>query len=113
MDGNDVISQFCAITGQNEDIALQFLSMADFNIEQAIDLFFANGDAIFNAQDEQEEEDHSESFNSPKAMDNTLRRMESSFSAPPEDAQIVRVYSEQGRRKMSILSSRDLSAEGS
>ena len=97
MDGNNVIDQFCAITGQNEDVALQFLSMTDFNAERAIDLFFSNGDAILNAQEEQEEEDHLEDFNSSMSGDESLHRMESSFSRPPEDAQIVRMYSEERR----------------
>ena len=97
MDDNNVISQFCAITGQNEEIALQFLSITDFDAERAIDLFFSNGDVILNAQGEQEEDNILEDYYSPKPNDESLQRMESSFSRPPEDAQIVRMYSEERR----------------
>ena len=97
MDDNNVISNFCSFTGQTEEIALQFLSMADFDIERAVDLFFTNGDAILAAQEEERHENHHNEFNSPKPDEQPLHRVASSYSRPPEDAQIVRVYSDSRR----------------
>ena len=44
MDG-DVVAQFTEITGSKPELAAQYLQLADFNIEQAVQLFFENGGA--------------------------------------------------------------------
>ncbi|OJK05323.1 hypothetical protein ASPACDRAFT_21080 [Aspergillus aculeatus ATCC 16872] len=44
MDG-DVVSQFTEITGSKPELAIQYLQLADFNIEQAMQLYFENGGA--------------------------------------------------------------------
>ncbi|RAK99693.1 DNA-protein crosslink repair co-factor UBX5 [Aspergillus ibericus CBS 121593] len=44
MDG-DVVAQFTEITGSKPELATQYLQLADFNIEQAVQLFFENGGA--------------------------------------------------------------------
>ncbi|KAJ5242402.1 uncharacterized protein N7469_000729 [Penicillium citrinum] len=41
----DVIAQFTEITGSNPELATQYLQLADFNIEQAMQLYFENGGA--------------------------------------------------------------------
>ncbi|PYH78908.1 UBX domain protein [Aspergillus uvarum CBS 121591] len=44
MDG-DVVAQFTEITGSKPELAIQYLQLADFNIEQAMQLYFENGGA--------------------------------------------------------------------
>ncbi|PYH93478.1 putative UBX domain protein [Aspergillus ellipticus CBS 707.79] len=44
MDG-DVVAHFTEITGSKPELATQYLQLADFNIEQAVQLFFENGGA--------------------------------------------------------------------
>ncbi|KAL4930721.1 DNA-protein crosslink repair co-factor UBX5 [Aspergillus undulatus] len=44
MDG-DVVAQFSEITGANPELATQYLQLADFNIEQAMQLYFENDGA--------------------------------------------------------------------
>ncbi|KAH8698288.1 putative UBX domain protein [Talaromyces proteolyticus] len=44
MDG-DVIAQFTEVTGSTPELATQYLEIADFNIEQAMQLYFENGGA--------------------------------------------------------------------
>ncbi|PLB36645.1 DNA-protein crosslink repair co-factor UBX5 [Aspergillus candidus] len=41
----DVVAQFTEITGSNPGLATQYLQLADFNIEQAMQLYFENGGA--------------------------------------------------------------------
>ncbi|PWY67742.1 UBX domain protein [Aspergillus eucalypticola CBS 122712] len=41
----DVVAQFTEITGSNPELATQYLQLTDFNIEQAVQLFFENGGA--------------------------------------------------------------------
>ena len=42
---NDVVAQFSEITGSAPELATQYLQLADFNIEQAMQLYFENGGA--------------------------------------------------------------------
>jgi hypothetical protein len=42
---SDVVAQFTEITGSNPSLATQYLQLADFNIEQAMQLYFENGGA--------------------------------------------------------------------
>ncbi|KAL1846701.1 UBX domain protein Ubx2 [Paecilomyces lecythidis] len=42
---DDVVAQFTEITGSSPKLASQYLELADFNLEQAIQLFFENGGA--------------------------------------------------------------------
>jgi hypothetical protein len=42
---SDVVAQFCDITGSNPELATQYLQLTDFNIEQAMQLYFDNGGA--------------------------------------------------------------------
>ncbi|KAL4881385.1 hypothetical protein BJY04DRAFT_207501 [Aspergillus karnatakaensis] len=44
MDG-DVVAQFAEITGSNPELAAQYLQLTDFNIEQAMQLYFDNNGA--------------------------------------------------------------------
>ncbi|KAI9042271.1 DNA-protein crosslink repair co-factor UBX5 [Aspergillus affinis] len=44
MDG-DVVAQFTEITGSSPQLATQYLQLTDFNIEQAMQLYFENGGA--------------------------------------------------------------------
>lgn len=44
MDDN-VVAQFTEITGSTPELATQYLQLTDFNIEQAMQLFFENGGA--------------------------------------------------------------------
>lgn len=44
MDG-DVLAQFAEITGSSPELATQYLQLTDFNIEQAMQLYFENGGA--------------------------------------------------------------------
>ncbi|XHG05137.1 hypothetical protein AWENTII_008386 [Aspergillus wentii] len=44
MDG-DVVAQFTEITGSKPELATQYLQLTDFNIEQAMQLYFENGGA--------------------------------------------------------------------
>lgn len=44
MDG-DVLAQFTEITGSSPELATQYLQLTDFNIEQAMQLYFENGGA--------------------------------------------------------------------
>ncbi|KKK17717.1 hypothetical protein P175DRAFT_0502647 [Aspergillus ochraceoroseus IBT 24754] len=44
MDG-DVVAQFTEITGSTPELAAQYLQLTDFNIEQAMQLYFENGGA--------------------------------------------------------------------
>lgn len=41
----DVVSQFREVTGSTEELATQYLEIADFDIEQAMQLYFENGGA--------------------------------------------------------------------
>lgn len=41
----DVVAQFAEITGSNPELATQYLQLTDFNIEQAMQLYFENGGA--------------------------------------------------------------------
>ncbi|RAK87854.1 UBX domain protein Ubx2 [Aspergillus tubingensis] len=41
----DVVAQFTEITGSKPELATQYLQLTDFNIEQAVQLFFENGGA--------------------------------------------------------------------
>ncbi|PYH29455.1 DNA-protein crosslink repair co-factor UBX5 [Aspergillus neoniger CBS 115656] len=41
----DVLAQFTEITGSKPELATQYLQLTDFNIEQAVQLFFENGGA--------------------------------------------------------------------
>lgn len=41
----DVLAQFTEITGATADLATQYLQLADFQIEQAMQLYFENGGA--------------------------------------------------------------------
>ncbi|KAL1968501.1 hypothetical protein VTN77DRAFT_1711 [Rasamsonia byssochlamydoides] len=41
----DVVAQFTEITGSTPELAAQYLELADFNIEQAMQLYFENGGA--------------------------------------------------------------------
>jgi hypothetical protein len=41
----DVVAQFTEITGSTPELAAQYLEVADFNIEQAMQLYFENGGA--------------------------------------------------------------------
>jgi len=47
---DDAVAQFMAITSSEVDTAQQYLQAADFNIEQAIELFFASGGASVESQ---------------------------------------------------------------
>ncbi|KAJ5082131.1 hypothetical protein N7532_011174 [Penicillium argentinense] len=40
---SDVVAQFTEITGSTPELATQYLQLADFNIEQAMQLYFENG----------------------------------------------------------------------
>lgn len=40
-EGNDLVANFMAITGADDVVALQMLEAADFDMEQAVNLFFA------------------------------------------------------------------------
>lgn len=42
---DDVVAQFTEITGSTPELATQYLSLADFQIEQAMQLYFENGGA--------------------------------------------------------------------
>ncbi|GAQ46832.1 hypothetical protein AtubIFM55763_005874 [Aspergillus tubingensis] len=42
---SDVVAQFTEITGSKPELATQYLQLTDFNIEQAVQLFFENGGA--------------------------------------------------------------------
>lgn len=42
---SDVVAQFTEITGSTPELATQYLSLADFQIEQAMQLYFENGGA--------------------------------------------------------------------
>ncbi|KAJ5180512.1 hypothetical protein N7492_003722 [Penicillium capsulatum] len=42
---SDVVAQFTEITGSTPELATQYLQLADFNIEQAMQLYFENGGA--------------------------------------------------------------------
>ncbi|OJJ42942.1 hypothetical protein ASPZODRAFT_124545 [Penicilliopsis zonata CBS 506.65] len=44
MDG-DVVAQFSEITGSSPELAIQYLQLTEFNIEQAMQLYFENGGA--------------------------------------------------------------------
>ncbi|KAJ9247261.1 hypothetical protein DTO207G8_8233 [Paecilomyces variotii] len=46
----DVVAQFTEITGSSPKLASQYLELADFNLEQAIQLFFENGGAEIGEQ---------------------------------------------------------------
>lgn len=41
----DVVAQFAEITGSTPELATQYLTLADFQIEQAMQLYFENGGA--------------------------------------------------------------------
>ena len=45
MASDDVVAQFTEITGSTPELATQYLSLADFQIEQAMQLYFENGGA--------------------------------------------------------------------
>lgn len=42
---SDVVAQFAEITGSTPELATQYLTLADFQIEQAMQLYFENGGA--------------------------------------------------------------------
>lgn len=42
---NDVVAQFTEITDSSPELATQYLQLTDFNIEQAMQLYFENGGA--------------------------------------------------------------------
>lgn len=42
---NDVVAQFTEITSSSPELATQYLQLTDFNIEQAMQLYFENGGA--------------------------------------------------------------------
>lgn len=42
---DDVVAQFTEITGSSPGLATQYLQLSDFNIEQAMQLYFENGGA--------------------------------------------------------------------
>lgn len=42
---DDVVAQFTEITGSSPELAIQYLHLADYNIEQAMQLYFENGGA--------------------------------------------------------------------
>lgn len=42
---SDVVAQFTEITGSSPELATQYLQLTDFNIEQAMQLYFENGGA--------------------------------------------------------------------
>ncbi|KAE8361434.1 hypothetical protein BDV27DRAFT_28690 [Aspergillus caelatus] len=42
---DDVVAQFTEITGSSPELATQYLHLADYNIEQAMQLYFENGGA--------------------------------------------------------------------
>ena len=42
---DDVLAQFTEITGSTPELANQYLQLSDFNIEQAMQLYFENGGA--------------------------------------------------------------------
>jgi UBX domain-containing protein 7 len=45
MEGNDLVAQFTEFTGSSAELAFQYLQLADFNIEHAMQLYFENGGA--------------------------------------------------------------------
>lgn len=45
MDDDDLLSQFQEITGATAEVATQYLEIADFDIQQAMQLYFENGGA--------------------------------------------------------------------
>lgn len=45
MADGDLVAQFTEITGSTPELATQYLSLADFQIEQAMQLYFENGGA--------------------------------------------------------------------
>ncbi|CAI7678865.1 unnamed protein product [Penicillium pancosmium] len=50
---SDVVAQFCDITGSNPELATQYLQLTDFNIEQAMQLYFDNGGAPLTEEPQQ------------------------------------------------------------
>ncbi|CAG8198997.1 unnamed protein product [Penicillium salamii] len=50
---NDVVAQFTEITGSTPELAIQYLQITDFNIEQAMQLFFENGGAPLTSEPSQ------------------------------------------------------------
>lgn len=42
---SDVVAQFTEVTGSRPELAAQYLQICDFNIEQAMTLYFENGGA--------------------------------------------------------------------
>jgi hypothetical protein len=50
----DVVAQFTEITGSTPELATQYLQITDFNIEQAMQLFFENGGAELAEQPSQQ-----------------------------------------------------------
>lgn len=50
---SDVVAQFCDITGSNPELATQYLQLADFNIEQAMQLYFDNNGAALTEEPHQ------------------------------------------------------------
>jgi hypothetical protein len=49
----DVVAQFTEITGSTPELAIQYLQIAEFNIEQAMQLFFENGGAPLTSEPSQ------------------------------------------------------------
>lgn len=50
---NDVVAQFTEITGSTPELAAQYLQITEFNIEQAMQLFFENGGAPLTSEPSQ------------------------------------------------------------
>lgn len=49
----DVVAQFTEITGSTPELAIQYLQISEFNIEQAMQLFFENGGAPLTSEPSQ------------------------------------------------------------
>ena len=48
-----MVAQFTEITGSTPELAIQYLQISDFNIEQAMQLFFENGGAPLTSEPSQ------------------------------------------------------------
>lgn len=52
MDDSELVAQFCSITSASADVAKQYLSVSENNLEQAIALFFESGGVSLESQHE-------------------------------------------------------------
>jgi hypothetical protein len=52
MDESELVAQFCSITSASADVAKQYLSVSEDNLEQAIALFFESGGVSLESQHE-------------------------------------------------------------